>query len=172
MFKTRQYVTVGVMLAALLAFQALHMPQIITGCFVNAILVFTSLYAGLSYGIVLSVLSPVGALITGILPSVMCPVLVIIALGNVFLINIFFLAKKTGVFARTILSSVVKAAFIGVSSYYVFLFFNLSETINIVLLPFSIVQFVTSAVGILLAEKIARVCNLEHLKSGMQVNKI
>lgn len=169
MSKTRQYATVGIMLALILACQTMNMPQLITGSIVNAVLVFTLLYIGSSSAIILSILSPIGAFLSGILPSIMLPLLGIVAIGNVLLVVSLKITNKSNYFIRLIIPSTIKSLFIGFMCYVTFIFLHLFNIPKLLLLPFALNQLVTSVVGIILAYKVIRVCNLEYLNGEPQV---
>ena len=69
--KIRWITETAVLLALLLTAQVLTKPfgQLVTGSFVNAILALTALYAGLSSGITVAVISPVMAWLLTIAPN-------------------------------------------------------------------------------------------------------
>ena len=171
MSKTRQYATVGIMLALILAFQAMNMPQLITGCIVNAVLVFALLYIGLNAAIMLSILSPIGAFLSGILPSIMLPLLGIVAIGNILLVVSLKSTNKNNYYVRLLVPSMVKSLFIGLMCYIIAAF-NFFYIPDLFLMPFALSQLVTSIVGIILAYKAINVCNLEYLNGDTRISAV
>lgn len=71
--KTIWITETAVMLAALIALQALTKPfgQLVTGSCVNAVLAVTALVAGVSSGAVVALLSPIFAYLLGIAPQIL-----------------------------------------------------------------------------------------------------
>ena len=87
----------AVMLALLVALQALTKPmgQLVTGSFVNAVLAVTVLFAGLSSGITVAVISPVLAYLLGIAPQILTVPAIMIG-NTVFVTVLSLLARKDG----------------------------------------------------------------------------
>lgn len=71
MKKVRYITETAVMLALLVALQALTKPlgQLVTGSFVNCVLAVTVLFVGMSGGITVALISPIFAFLLGIAPN-------------------------------------------------------------------------------------------------------
>ena len=85
----------AVMLALLVALQALTKPlgQLVTGSCVNAILAVTALFAGLSSGVIVALISPVLAYLLGIAPQILTVPAIMVG-NTVFVILLALLAGK------------------------------------------------------------------------------
>ena len=109
--KVRWITETAVMLASLVALQALSKPlgQLVTGSFVNAVLAITVLFAGLSSGITVALISPVLAFIFGIAPQILTVPAIMVG-NTVFVVALYFLAgKDSKQLLRQILAGVVAA---------------------------------------------------------------
>ena len=93
--KIRWITETAVMLALLVAFQALTKPmgQLVTGSFVNAVLAVTVLVAGLYSGITVALISPILAYLLGIAPQILT-VPAIMAGNAVFVVLLYMIAGK------------------------------------------------------------------------------
>ena len=92
--KIRFITETGVLLALLLALQALTKPlgQLVTGSLVNTVLAVAALFAGLPSGLVIALISPVAAYLLGIAPQILT-VPAIMAGNSVFVLCLHFLCK-------------------------------------------------------------------------------
>lgn len=110
--KIRLITETAVMLAALVALQALTKPmgQLVTGSFVNGVLAITVLVAGLYSGITVAVISPVLAYVLGIAPQILTVPAIMIG-NTVFVVLLYFIAgKDSRKIARQIFAWVSAAA--------------------------------------------------------------
>ena len=155
----RRTAVTGIMLAMILAFQTVRMPQLITGTVVNSIFIFTLLYIGSGSATILAVLSPVCAFFTGILPSVMYPVAFVIMFGNIFFILLYKYCLKSKQWVKIIIPALVKSLFIGVVGFYAMKMFNVTNMVSIINIMFFAIQFVTSIAGIILGTRLMRSLN-------------
>lgn len=109
--KIRWITETAVMLALLVTAQALTKPfgQLVTGSFVNAILALTALYAGLSSGITVAVISPVLAWLLAIAPQ---PLTVpAIMVGNVvYVVLLHFIVGRSRNVVRKLIGWLAAAA--------------------------------------------------------------
>lgn len=106
--KVRWITTTAVMLALLVALQALTKPvgQLLTGSCVNAVLAVSALVGGLGCGLTVALISPVLAYLLGIAPQILT--VPAIMLGNaVYVVLLWLLAGKEN---RSILLRVVALA--------------------------------------------------------------
>jgi len=84
----------AVLLALTLAVQSLGLPQWFTGPLVNAFLLLASLVSGIGSGVLVGLLTPWIALLRGILPPPLAPMVPFIMLGNALLVIIFSLVSR------------------------------------------------------------------------------
>ncbi|WP_369018323.1 ECF transporter S component [Thermatribacter velox] len=84
----------AVLLALTLAVQSLGLPQWFTGPLVNAFLLLASLVSGIGSGVLVGLLTPWIALLRGILPPPLAPMVPFIMLGNALLVIIFSLVRR------------------------------------------------------------------------------
>ena len=95
--KIRWVTETAVMLALLVAFQALTKPmgQLVTGSCVNTVLAVSALVGGLSCGLVVALCSPVLAFLLGIAPQILTVPAIMV--GNaVFVILLCLISGRTG----------------------------------------------------------------------------
>ncbi len=101
----------AVLLALTLAVQFLGLPQWFTGPLVNAFLLLASLLVGMGSGVVIGLLTPWIALLRGILPPPLAPMVPFIMLGNALLVIIFSLiTRKREVLWLNVLALVLAAS--------------------------------------------------------------
>lgn len=102
----------AVLFALTLAVQMLGFPQMVTGPLVNACLLLAAIFAGVISGVVIGLFTPWVALLRGILPPVLGPMVPFIMMGNGALVIIFgLLRRKRGLpfeIAGVILGAFVK----------------------------------------------------------------
>jgi hypothetical protein len=93
--KIRWITETAVMLALLVAFQAITKPmgQLVTGSFVNAVLAITVLVSGLYSGLTVALISPVLAFLLGIAPQILT-VPAIMAGNAVYVALLYLIAGK------------------------------------------------------------------------------
>lgn len=84
----------AVLLALTLAVQFLGLPQWFTGPLVNAFLLLSSSLVGMGSGVVIGLLTPWIALLRGILPPPLAPMVPFIMLGNALLVAVFSLIRR------------------------------------------------------------------------------
>ena len=143
------------MLAIIVAMQAVNMPNIITGVFVNAILIFVSLYVGMKSAVVLCLLSPFCGFITGHVPVVMYPVLPMIILGNLLLVFALSKLANKSLILRILIPAFIKALIIGIGGMILTHIFIPDKLNDFVLFTVLGIQFFTAVPGILLGIKLA-----------------
>ncbi len=85
---------IGVMLGLTLAFQALGLPQPVTGTFVNCVLFLSAALFGPWTAAVVGCLTPFPALLLGQLPPPLWPFLPVIAVGNILLVLVFHAFRR------------------------------------------------------------------------------
>lgn len=146
----------GIMLAVLIALQAVSLPNIITGIFVNCILVFLSIFSGIKSSIILCLLSPFCALLTGHLPPYMLPVLPMIALGNCFMVYSFFKLSQKSLFIKLLIPSIIKALIIIVGGFLMIKIFLPDRISDFIVISMLGIQLFTAISGIWLGTELSK----------------
>lgn len=113
----------AVLLALAMVVQMLGLPQLVTGSVVNTVLYMTALAAPPLYGVAVGCLTPVIALLRGILAAPAAPLVPFIAVGNGVLVLIFWLFYRRMHWqgrhvAGVVVASVVKAGWLAVAAGY------------------------------------------------------
>ena len=149
----------GIMLAVIIALQAVNLPNILTGIIVNSILVFVSLFSGLKSAVVLCLLSPFCGFITGHVPMVMYPVLPMIALGNSLLVFVLSKLVKKNIFLQLLIPAFIKAVVIGIGGLILLHIFLPGELTKFIWFSVLGIQFFTAVPGIFIGIKLADRCS-------------
>jgi hypothetical protein len=90
----------------------LGMPQWITGPLVNALLILTVLWLGVSQAIFVGMVTPLGAFASGILPLPLLVMVPFIAIGNAILVSVFGGIRRANQWAALAIAAVTKVAFL------------------------------------------------------------
>lgn len=151
-----QFITrTAVLLAIVLAVQSLRLPTYFTGPAVNAVLILATLFSGLLSGITIGCITPLVAMVTGIIPPAAAPLVPVIMAANITLTVVFFLLDKFNRYLAWVGAAVAK---FGV--FYLSLNFLLGaigiQVPGPLLAAFQIPQLYTALAGGLLAIVIAR----------------
>ena len=95
--KIRWITETAVMLALLVSLQALTKPfgQLVTGSCVNAVLAIATLFAGVSSGLTIALISPVLAFLLGIAPQILTVPAIMVG-NSVYAVLLHFLADASG----------------------------------------------------------------------------
>lgn len=89
--RTKELIKTALLLAITLVIQSLRMPPPFTGPLINFMLLLTTMMLGVKNGITIGLLTPMGALLLGIIPPVLAPAIPFILLGNSCYLLLFFL---------------------------------------------------------------------------------
>ncbi len=162
---TKKIATMAVLLAICLAAQYFKsISQFITGPIVNATIILATLMVGLIGGLILSVLSPVCAMLFGFAPIMqLVPQMVIaVAIGNMIISLCVCLLRKR-LIVGLVTGSVLKAAALWLMvSFLIIPFFASALPIAqqiVVKAMFSYNQLITAAIGSLIAYLIYKKIN-------------
>lgn len=133
----------------------------IVGPLVNACLIISTYFAGAASGVVISILSVVGAILTG--AQMPLPLAPFIILGNLSLVLIFHLLKNKKVFG-IVSGAVLKYAFIAVSSSLLIPILKLPpKQAQTLLFTFNWPQLITALIGGVIA-----IIVIERLKKNIK----
>lgn len=92
---TNYLTRLSIFIALTISFQLAGLPQLGTGIFINFMLFVTTLFVGISAGLILGSLTPWIASLIGQLPPILVPMIPFIMTGNAILVIVFgFLDKK------------------------------------------------------------------------------
>ena len=144
----------GIMLAVIVAMQAVNLPNIITGVIVNCILVFVSIFIGLRSSVILCMLSPFCGIITGHVPLIMYPVLPMIVLGNLLLVFVLSKLASKPLVLRMLIPACIKALIIGIGGLLLIHVFIPDKLVDYLLFSVLGIQFFTAVPGIFLGIKL------------------
>ncbi len=98
--RTLKITRIGVLLGLTLAFQAMGLPQPVTGTFVNCVLFLSAALFGPWTAAVVGCLTPFPALLLGQLPPPLWPFLPVIAAGNILLVLVFHAFRRLPLYPR------------------------------------------------------------------------
>lgn len=107
-----------------------NIPQInqfFVGPTVNAILLLTVYLSGVKWAVLIGVLTPVLAFLSGVLATPMAPFIPFIALGNLIYISIFALLKNR-------IKGEVIGVLLGSTAKFFFLYFSATKLIDVIAL--------------------------------------
>ena len=146
----------SLVLAIITIFQSVALPKPITGCLVNAGFVLVVRRAGLAYGLLLGITTPLLALLTGILPAPLLPLVIPITLGNALFIYLYEKLMKKPLIARLLLPPLGKWLTIALTANLVLRLFGFGDELNAVVLLIITIQAFTALGGILIGEFLDR----------------
>lgn len=104
----------GILAAAALIIPNLGMPQAITGVLVNALLLLTVEWAGLGTALVIGMLTPIAAVLRGVLPLPLLVMVPFIALGNATFVSIYNSLRQRNQAVAVVAGAVLKFALLAV----------------------------------------------------------
>jgi hypothetical protein len=88
----------------------LGLPQYVTGPLVNALLILTVLWSGVSQALFVGMVTPMGAALSGVLPLPLWIMIPFIALGNAVLVTCFGGLRRTNRWVALTVAAVAKFA--------------------------------------------------------------
>lgn len=132
-------------LSIIILAQVIFKNQFITGSIINALLICSVFFLGLRQSIGIAIIPSLFSVLTGLMAPAIIPFVPFIILGNIILVVTFNYLKNSYFLAGAI-GSVLKFAFLFLSSSYLFSF--LPEPI---LYAMSYPQLITAILGVVLA---------------------
>ncbi len=97
-------------LASALAITNMGLPQYVTGPLVNALLLLTLEWCGVSQALVVGMVTPMGAAVRGILPLPLWVMIPFIAVGNAVFVGIFHVLRGRNRAVALVVAAVAKFA--------------------------------------------------------------
>ncbi len=155
---TNKLVKASFLLAIAIVFQFLgrtfpEISQMFVGPAINAILLLTVLICGLWYGLAIGCLTPILAFILGQLPTPFGPFIPFIIVGNllyVYIFNLFIKGKINKQSIGIIIGSLLKFAFLFISSNYIISALKIignQAVVSKLAIAMGILQLITSLLG-------------------------
>lgn len=105
---TQKITRVGILLALTLAIQWMGMPQLITGTAINAMLLISASTVGLIPAVMIGCITPVVALMVGIMKAPMAPVIPFIIGANAVWVMVYGFIQNRNRYGAMILAAVTK----------------------------------------------------------------
>jgi hypothetical protein len=141
------------MLALALVAQSLHLPQLITGSVINAVLLVAAVLLGPWGGALIGLLTPVTALLLGQLAPVLAPAIPFIMAGNAVLCLLFGYGRIVNVYLAVVAAAVAKFTLLSAAVLYII---NVPGPVSIALrLPQLATALIGGAVSLLVLEALA-----------------
>ena len=148
----------GLFLALAIVFQVIgksapQISQLFVGPAVNAVLILTAAICGGIYGVLISSLTPLLALLTGQLAVALGPFVPFIIIGNILFVLSFMIFKNQGKYGKylgIIIGALIKYAFLSVSASKFIPLFKLNiptKIINKLVITMGIPQLITALIG-------------------------
>jgi hypothetical protein len=106
--QVRTITLVGFMLSIALAVQLLHLPAFITGPVINAVLLVSAVFVGLSGSIIIGCITPVTAVLTGIVNPVLLLLIPIIMTANTVFVTLFFFLHSKNKYLAVVVAAAAK----------------------------------------------------------------
>lgn len=149
--KTQNITRTGILLALTLAIQFIRLPQLITGTGVNAMLLIAAMTVGVVQGSLIGCITPIVALMVGIMKPAMAPVLPFIAVSNVILVVIFHYVRNKNTYVALIAAAFVKFLILFGATKLILSSILPKPIYEKVAVTFGITQFFTALAGGVLA---------------------
>lgn len=93
---TRTLTRAAILLAIALVFQFVKMGQLVTGSGINAVLIIAAEICGLPWAAAIGAITPFMAVVLGVQPPALIPVVPFIVAGNILYAAVYYLLKKRG----------------------------------------------------------------------------
>ncbi len=133
--------------------------QIITGSIVNAVLLLSTAYLGLTSGILLSFIPSLFASSYGLLPALFLPMIPYIILSNIMLVAIFWVLMKKNFWFGAVSASVIKFLFLFSASSYIINFFIQKSLPAKIVVMMTWPQLTTALIGSVIVFTILKIKN-------------
>jgi len=135
----------------LATFAPLLKNQFITGPIVNALLFLSTVYLGISAGLLISFLPSMFAFFTGLLPLPLMPMIPFIIISNAVLVLSFGIFRKKSFWLSAISASLLKFLFLFASSSFIINFFIKQSLPEKIVSMMTWPQLITALSGALIA---------------------
>ena len=109
---TKTIVNAAVLLAIALVFQLVKMGQFFTGTGINTVLLLAASLCGFFWAAAIGCITPIMAVLLGVHPPVLIPLVPYIIAANIVFVLIFWLFSKKNIYVGAITAAIVKFAFL------------------------------------------------------------
>lgn len=154
--KTNTLTRAAILLAIALVFQFVKMGQLVTGSGINAVLIVAAQICGLPWAAAIGAITPFMAVVLGVQPPALIPVVPFIVAGNILYAAAYSVLKKRGKIAAVGLAAMVKFGLLYSAVNY---FLTVKAPIKAAL---SFPQLLTALIGGALALVILKFLNRDH----------
>lgn len=145
--KTKHITRTGILLAVTLVIQMMGMPQLVTGSAVNAMLLIALLTVGVLEASIIGCITPIIALMVGIIKPPLAPVIPFIIGGNVILVVGFYHLKKINNYMALIVAALAKFILLFGATKLVLATMLPEPIFKKVAVTFGVTQFFTAMAG-------------------------
>jgi hypothetical protein len=105
-------IRLGLLLMAGLAISAIGLPQSITGPLVNALLILAVMNSGTGQAILVGMVTPLGAALSGVLPLPLWVMIPFISLGNAIFVSLFGAVQAKNRWLALVVAALAKFAWL------------------------------------------------------------
>jgi len=131
----------------LATFAPLLKQQLITGSIVNALLFLSTIYLGITAGLLISFLPSIFSIFTGLLPIPLIPMIPFIIISNMILVLSFNFLRKRNLEFSIILASLIKFVFLFATSSFIINFFIKGSLPKKIVIMMAWPQLITALLG-------------------------
>jgi hypothetical protein len=149
--QTRRITRTGILLALTLVIQWVRMPQLFTGTAINAMLIITTCIVGVWEAVCIGCITPIVALMVGIIKPPLAPVIPFIIGSNAILVLLFHGIKKKNTYIAMITAAFIKFIFLFVATRWVLTTILPKPILQKVAITFGMIQFFTALAGGIIA---------------------
>lgn len=146
MMKTKTITQLGLLLGIALSIQGLHLPTFVTGPAINAVLIVAVVFPSLMGSILIGCITPLAALVLGIVHPVTTPLVPVVMVANASLGITFYLLRKRNAYVALTAAALTKyfVFYISVNSLIGLLEIKLPAAI---IAAFQLPQLFTALIG-------------------------
>ncbi len=144
---TQKITRVGILLALTLAIQWMGLPQLITGTAINAMLLISASTVGLVPAVMIGCITPVIALLVGIMKTPLMPLIPFIVGANAVLVLVYGYTQHRNKYMAMILAAVAKFLVLWVAVKWILIGALPGPVLEKVAVTFGITQLFTALGG-------------------------
>ena len=149
--KVRNMTRIGILLALTLAIQMMGLPQLVTGTAINAMLLIAAMVVGMIPAAMIGCVTPLVALMVGIIKPVMMPVVPFIMIANGVLVIAFSYFKTKNQYGALIVGAFAKFLVLWGAVQWVLIGMLPDKVFEKVAVTFGITQLFTALGGGIIA---------------------
>ncbi|MDP2909491.1 MAG: iron hydrogenase [bacterium] len=138
--------------------------QLVTGTAVNAVLFASTMILGVEAGILIGFLPSMVSAFSGLLPVALLPMIPYIIASNAILVLVFGLLRKRNFWVGAVLASIIKFAFLFVSSSFIIGFFLQKPMPKAIISMMGFPQLITALAGAITVYALSFFINFKNAK--------